>query len=145
MGSYVPEGRGIGALPSGRLAGKPLTDASSPSPGKDINGPTAVVKSMGKIDHVEILGGVTYNLRLNPDIFKGGNVARLIDLVRTFVDLKIFHMQINVVSSETLKAAQKDPDEYNDLVVKVAGYNAFFTHLNKPLQDTIIARTEHAM
>jgi len=145
MGAYVPQGRAVGALPSGRQAGNPLTDASSPSPGKDLKGPTAVVKSMGKIDHVEILGGVTFNLRMDPVVFKDGDVNRLAGLVRTFVDQKIFHMQINVVSSETLRAAQREPDKYTDLVVKVAGYNAFFTQLNKPLQDTIIARTEHAL
>ena len=145
MGTYVPEGKAIGALPSGRPAGKPLADASSPSPGKDLKGPTAAVNSMGKIDHEEILGGVTFNLRMDPTVFKDGDVRRLADLIRTFVDLKIFHMQINVVSTDTLRAAQQEPDEYNDLVVKVAGYNAFFTKLNKPLQDSIIARTEHGI
>jgi formate C-acetyltransferase len=145
MGTYVPEGKAVGALPSGRPAGKPLADASSPSPGKDLKGPTAVVSSMGKIDHEEILGGVTFNLRIDPAVFKDGDVRRLADLIRTFVDLKIFHMQINVVSTDTLRAAQKEPDEYNDLVVKVAGYNAFFTKLTKPLQDSIIARSEHGM
>ena len=145
MGTYVPEGRMTGALPSGRPAGTPLADASSPSPGKDLKGPTAVVKSMGKIDHEEILGGVTFNLRLDPAVFKNGDMRRLADLVRTFVDLKIFHMQINVVASDTLKAAQENPDEYNDLVVKVAGYNAFFTKLTRPLQDSIIARTAHGL
>jgi len=143
MGTYVWEGMAIGALPSGRPAGTPLADASSPSPGKDLKGPTAVVKSMGKIDHEEILGGVTFNLRMDPTVFKDGDMRRLADLVRTFVDLKIFHMQINVVSSDTLRAAQKNPDEFNDLVVKVAGYNAFYTKLNTSLQDSIIARTEH--
>jgi formate C-acetyltransferase len=145
MGAYVAEGRVVGALPSGRRAGAPLTDASSPSPGKDRHGPTAVVRSMGKVDHVEILGGVTFNLRLDPAVFKDGDVNRLAGLVRTFVDEKIFHMQINVVSSETLRAAQKEPDKYRDLVVKVAGYNAFFTQLSKPLQDSIIARTQHGL
>ena len=145
MGTYVPEGMMTGALPSGRPAGTPLADASSPVPGKDLKGPTAVVKSMGKIDHEEILGGVTFNLRIDPAVFKDGDMSRLADLVRTFVDLKIFHMQINVVASGTLRAAQENPDEYNDLVVKVAGYNAFYTKLTKPLQDSIIARTEHSM
>jgi formate C-acetyltransferase len=145
MGAYVPEGKRVGALPSGRPVGTPLVDASSPSPGKDLKGPTAVVNSMGKVDHVEILGGVTFNLRIDPSVFKDGDVNRLAGLIRTFVDQKIFHMQINVVSSDTLRAAQIEPDKYNDLVVKVAGYNAFFTQLNKPLQDTIIARTEHGL
>ena len=100
---------------------------------------------MGKIDHGEILGGVTFNLRMDPAVFKNGDMGRLSNLIRTFVDQKIFHMQINVVSSDTLRAAQKAPEEYNDLVVKVAGYNAFFTQLNQSLQDSIIARTEHGL
>ena len=145
MGSYVPEGRMVGALPSGRLAGEPLVDASSPSRGKDIKGPTAVVNSMGKIDHVEILGGITFNLRIDPVVFRDGNMQRMAAMVRSFIDQKIFHMQVNVVSSDTLRAAQKEPEKYRDLVVKVAGYNAFFTYLSDALQDTIIARTEHRL
>ncbi len=145
MGTFVPEGKAIGALPSGRPAWEPLVDASSPARGRDVEGPTAVVKSMGKIDHEEILGGVTFNLRIDPSVFRDGSVQRLADLIRTFVDQKIFHMQLNVISSDTLKAAQKEPREHRDLVVKVAGYNAFFTQLNTTLQDTIIARTEHGL
>ena len=145
MGSYVPEGRIVGALPSGRLAGEPLVDASSPSRGKDIKGPTAVLNSMGKIDHVEILGGITFNLRIDPSVFHDGDMQRMAAMVRSFIDQKIFHMQVNVVSSDTLRAAQKEPEKYRDLVVKVAGYNAFFTQLTDSLQDTIIARTEHRL
>ncbi|MBA7640177.1 Trans-4-hydroxy-L-proline dehydratase [subsurface metagenome] len=145
MGSYVPEGRIVGALPSGRLAGEPLVDASSPSRGKDIKGPTAVINSMGKIDHVEILGGITFNLRIDPAVFRDGNMQRMAAMVRSFIDQKIFHMQVNIVSSDTLRAAQKEPEKYRDLVVKVAGYNAFFTQLSDSLQDTIIARTEHKL
>ncbi|MBY8983607.1 MAG: hypothetical protein KGD65_00915 [Candidatus Lokiarchaeota archaeon] len=145
MGSYVPQGKIVGALPSGRLAGEPLVDASSPSRGKDLKGPTAVINSMGKIDHVEILGGITFNLRIDPTVFRDGNMERMAAMVRSFIDQKIFHMQVNVVSSETLRNAQKEPDNYRDLVVKVAGYNAFFTQLTDDLQDTIIARTEHKL
>ncbi|MHA1916249.1 MAG: glycyl radical protein [Promethearchaeota archaeon] len=145
MGSYVPQGTLVGALPSGRLAGQPLVDASSPSRGKDLKGPTAVINSMGKIDHVEILGGVTFNLRIDPAVFSDGDMERMAAMVRSFIDQKIFHMQVNVVSSDTLRAAQKDPEKYRDLVVKVAGYNAFFTQLTDALQDTIIARTEHRL
>ena len=145
MGSYDPQGKLVDALPSGRLAREPLVDASSPSRGKDIKGPTAVINSMGKIDHEEILGGVTFNLRIDPTVFRDGDMQRMSALVRSFIDQKIFHMQTNVVSSETLRAAQKDPEKYRDLVVKVAGYNAFFTQLTDSLQDTIIARTEHRL
>ncbi len=145
MWAYVREGRVVGALPSGRLAGESLADAASPSAGKDLKGPTAVLKSVGKIDNVEILGGIVLNMRIDSAIFKDGDMKRLTDLIRTFVDQKIYHIQINVVSSDTLRAAQNEPEKYNDLVVKVAGYNAFFTHLSKPLQDSIIARTEHGL
>ena len=143
---YLSQGMVVGALPSGRLAEKPLSDAASPSAGSDLNGPTAVLKSMGKIDNVEILGGVVLNMRIDPGVFKDKDgFKRLADLIRTFVDQKIYHVQINVVSSDTLRAAQKEPDNYRDLVVKVAGYNAFFVQLSKPLQDGIIARTEHGL
>jgi formate C-acetyltransferase len=145
VSAYVPAGLTVGALPSGRSAWEPMCDASSPTRGMDRKGVTAVVKSMGKIDHVEILGGITFNVRLNPEVFKDGDIQKLADLVRTFIDQKIFHMQINVVSTETLKAAQKEPEKYRDLMVKVVGYNAFFTQLSKPLQDSVIARTEHSL
>ena len=146
LSGYVSQGMVVGALPSGRLAGKALSDAASPSAGGDLNGPTAVLKSMGKIDNVEILGGVVLNMRIDPVVFKDRDgYKRLADLIRAFVDQKIYHVQINVVSSDTLRAAQKEPDKYRGLVVKVAGYNAFFVQLSKPLQDGIIARTEHKL
>ncbi|MDP7639546.1 MAG: pyruvate formate lyase family protein, partial [Candidatus Hydrogenedentes bacterium] len=142
---YASLGRAVGALPSGRLAGKPLADGHSPSPGNDRNGPTAVLNSVSKVDNVEITGGIILNMRMDPSAFKDGNMARLANLVRAFVDQKIYHMQINIVSSDTLRAAQEEPDKHQDLMVKVAGYNAFFTHLNKTLQNSIIARTEHGL
>jgi len=146
MAGYVPGGKIVGALPSGRLAGEPLAPAGSPSTGKDINGPTAVLKSMGKLDNTEVLGGLSLTTRIDPAVFKTRDgIKRLADLLRVFVDQKVFHLQINVVSSDVLKAAQKTPEEYRDLTVKVAGYNAFFTHLSKELQDSIIARTEHGL
>ncbi len=145
MFAYISQGKTVGALPSGRGAGKPLCDGSSPSAGKDRKGPTAVLKSMGKIDNTEITGGLILNMRLDPSAFKDGDVSRLADLLRAFVDQKIYHIQINVVSTETLKAAQKEPEQYRDLMVKVAGYNAFFTHLSRPFQDSIIARTAHGL
>jgi len=146
MASYVPMGEVVGALPSGRLSGKPLGDAFSPCAGCDLEGPTAVLKSMGKVDHVEYFGGTILNLRMDPAVFKKEDgVKRLVDFIRAFVDQKVFHMQINVVSSDTLKAAQKDPVEHRDLLVKVAGYSAYFVQLSKALQDGIIARTEHGL
>ena len=146
MSNYVPEGKMLGARPSGRLAGQPLADANSPSRGQALEGPTAILKSMGKVDNIEILGGTPLNIRIEPGIFKDKDgVKRLADFLRVFVDQKIFHLQINVVSSDILKEAQREPEKHRGLAVKVAGYNAFFTQLNKDLQDTIIARTEHGL
>lgn len=145
MFAYIPMGKAVGALPSGRRAGQPLCDGSSPSAGRDHKGPTAVLKSMGKIDNIEITGGLILNMRLDPAVFEDGDVSRLASLLRTFVDQKIYHIQINVVSTDTLKAAQEEPEKYRNLMVKVAGYNAFFTQLGKQFQDSIIARTAHGL
>ena len=145
MHQYVPLGKVVGALPSGRMAWEPLADSASPSAGKDVNGPTAVFKSMGKVDNTEILGGVILNMRLDPAIFENGDMQRLAGLIRTFIDQKIYHVQINTVSTEMLRAAQKEPEKHRDLMVKVAGYNAFFTQLSKEHQEPIIARTLHGM
>ena len=146
MAAYVPEGKNVGALPSGRLAFEPLAPAASPSTGKDVNGVTAVLKSMGKVDGVEVLGGLSLTARLDSELFRDKTgIKRMADMIRTFVDQKIFHLQLNVTSSETLRAAQKEPAQHRDLMVKVAGYNAYFTQLDKELQDTIIARSEHGL
>lgn len=143
---YVSTGRLIGALPSGRKAWEPLSDGISPTRGVDVSGPTAVFNSVAKIDNAAIFFGQTLNMRLNQEVF--GNdlgVRRLAAMIRTFVDLKIHHCQFNMVSSETLWEAQRIPDEYQDLTVRVAGYVAYFTRLGKTVQDSIIARTEHAV
>ena len=146
MASYVPFGKAVGALPSGRLSGEPLGDAFSPCAGCDLKGPTAVLKSMGKVDHVEYFGGTILNMRMDPAVFeKEDGVKRLVDFIRSFVDQKVFHMQINVVSSDTLRAAQSEPEKHRDLLVKVAGYSAYFVQLSQSLQDGIIARTEHGL
>ena len=145
MSGYVPLGSMVGALPSGRLAGMPLADGDSPCLGSEINGPTAVLRSMAKIDNVERTGGAILNLRLAPEAIRDGDVSRLAALLRSFIDQKIYHTQINIVSSDTLRAAQRDPEQYRDLMVKVAGYNAFFIHLSRPLQESIIARAEHRL
>jgi len=144
--SYIPRGKEVGALPSGRLAGEPLAPAASPCAGKDVNGVTAVLKSMGKVDGTEILAGLSLTCRIDPGMFKNEHgIKRLADLIRVFVDQKVFHLQLNVTSSDTLKSAQKMPDNYKDLMVKIAGHNAYFTALTREMQDSIIARTEHGL
>jgi formate C-acetyltransferase len=147
LSTFIPQGKVVGALPSGRLAGEPLSDGVSPTRGSDTRGPTAVIKSAGKINAAEVSRlGQTLNMRIAPAIFESdAGFKTLADLLRVFIDEKIHHIQINVVSSDTLRAAQRDPGKYNDLVVKVAGYNAYFTTLPKSLQDAIIARTEHGI
>ena len=144
--SYLAYGKIVGALPSGRLAGEPLCEAGTPTAGSALNGPTAILKSVGKVNNAEVNQGSTLNMRLDPAVFETDNgFKRLADLIRVFVDQKVDHVQINVVSSDTLVAAQKTPEQYQDLTVKVAGYNARFVELHKELQDTIIARTEHGL
>jgi len=144
--SYLAYGKIVGALPSGRLAGEPLCEAGTPTAGSALNGPTAILKSVGKVNNAEVNQGSTLNMRLDPAVFETDNgFKRLADLIRVFVDQKVDHVQINVVSSDTLVAAQKTPEQYQDLTVKVAGYNARFVELHKELQDSIIARTEHGL
>jgi formate C-acetyltransferase len=144
--SYVAMGKIVGALPSGRFAGDPLCEAASPTLGSALNGPTAILKSAGKVNNAEMNMGQSLNMRLDPTIFeKEDGFKRLADLIRVFVDEKVDHVQINVVYSDTLRAAQQEPEKYKDLTVKVAGYNARFVTLHKELQDTIIARTEHSL
>jgi len=144
--SYIPAGKIVGALPSGRLAGEPLCEASTPTVGSDLNGPTAILKSVGKVNNAEVNQGSSLNVRIDPVIFeREDGFKRLADFVRVFVDQKVDHMQINVVYSTTLRAAQKEPEKYKDLTVKVAGYNARFIELHKELQDSIIVRTEHGL
>jgi len=146
MAGYIPGGKIVGALPSGRPAGEPLAPAGSPSAGKDVNGITAVLKSMGKVDGVEVHAGLSMTSRLDPAIFQNRDgIKRMADMIRAFVDQKVFHLQLNVVSSDVLKDAQEKPEDYRGLMVKVAGYNAYFTQLGKELQDSIIARTEHGL
>ncbi len=141
---YVSTGRLIGALPSGRKAMEPLSDGISPTYGVDVNGPTAILKSVSKIDNSSIFFGETLNMRLNKEVFANDiGISRLASIIRSFVDLKIHHCQFNLISSETLKEAQLNPQNYQDLTVRVAGYVAYFTRLSKAVQDSIISRTEH--
>ncbi len=146
LSSYVWAGRSVGALPSGKLAGEPLSDSIAPTIGSDVSGPTAVLKSVGKIDSAEVFAGISFNMRLDPVIFSDDyGFKRMSDLIRTFVDQKMHHVQFNVVSSDTLMAAQKEPDKYKDLMVRVAGYVARFVELPTKVQDSIITRTVHGL
>lgn len=144
VSSHVPHGLVVGALPYGRLSGKALADGCSPNGGTDHDGPTAVLKSVSKVNHEVHTSGTLLNMRLDPSSVEGDlGLKRISQIIRTFVDLNIYHIQFNVVSSEVLRCAQENPDEYKSLIVRVAGYSAYFTELCKEMQDDIINRTIH--
>ena len=147
VSSNVPHGMKVGALPDGRYANSPLADTTSPMHGTDVNGPTAALKSVSKLPSMLVAGGQLLTMRLNPtSIQKEGGKEKLVYMLRTFLgDLKGMHIQFNMINSETLRDAQQHPDEYKDLMVRVAGYSALFTPLDPELQNDIIARTEHVL
>ncbi len=140
----VPQGQRVGATPDGRHAGAPLADNASPSPGADTKGPTAVLQSAAKLDYVLASNGTILNLKFHPSALRGeGQLRKFVALLRSFVDLKGMQVQFNVISADVLRDAQLHPENYRNLVVKVAGYSALFSMLDKELQDQIIARTTH--
>jgi formate C-acetyltransferase len=140
---HVYFGSVVGATPDGRRAAAPLSEGISPVQGADRHGPTAVLKSMAKMDHVRT-GGTLLNQKLTPALLAGDEgLDRLVQLVRTYFRLDGHHVQFNVVDAATLRAAQEHPDQHRDLIVRVAGYSDYFCDLSRALQDEIIARTEH--
>ncbi|PKM51665.1 MAG: formate C-acetyltransferase/glycerol dehydratase family glycyl radical enzyme [Firmicutes bacterium HGW-Firmicutes-7] len=147
ISSNVPSGAVVKATPDGRKAYMPLAEGSSPSSGTDILGPTAVFKSISKLPVEKILGGILLNQKLNPQSIKNeSDKNKLISMLRTFfTDLKGWHVQYNIVSRETLLDAKKNPEQYRDLIIRVAGYSAFFNTLSPDTQDDIISRTEHSI
>ena len=135
--------KGCSALPDGRLAKTPLADGVSPRQGKDTNGPTAAAMSVAKLDHANYSNGTLYNQKFLPDALAGDEgLKRFASVVRAYFDHKGMHVQFNVIDRATLLAAQEHPEDYKDLVVRVAGYSAQFTVLAKEVQDDIISRTE---
>ncbi|HIY96816.1 MAG TPA: glycyl radical protein [Candidatus Borkfalkia excrementigallinarum] len=146
VSANVPLGAQTGATPDGRLAGKPVADGVSPSAGKDVHGPTAAANSVSKLDHFIASNGTLFNQKFHPSALSGRQgLENFVALIRSYFDQKGSHMQFNVVSRETLLDAQKYPEKYKHLVVRVAGYSAFFTTLSRSLQDDIINRTEQGM
>jgi formate C-acetyltransferase len=140
---HVYFGSVTGATPDGRMAGTPLSEGISPVQGADRKGPTAVLKSAGKMDHIRT-GGTLLNQKFTPQLLadeKG--IDSLSHLVRSYFTLGGHHIQFNVVNAQTLREAQAHPEQYRDLIVRVAGYSDYFCDLGKSLQDEIIARTEH--
>jgi trans-4-hydroxy-L-proline dehydratase len=140
---HIYFGRVTGALPDGRRAGEPLSEGVSPVQGADRHGPTAVIKSVAKMDHLRT-GGTLLNQKFTPQLLAtDSGLTKLRQLVRSYFKLDGHHIQFNVVTAETLREAQKHPERFRDLIVRVAGYSDYFVDLGPDLQEEIIRRTEH--
>lgn len=141
---HVYFGEVMNASPNGRLAQKPVSEGISPEKDADVNGPTAVIKSCSKMDHLRT-GGTLLNQKFTPSVVKGEEgLDNMANLVRAYFNMDGHHIQFNVIDRETLIRAQQNPDEYKDLIVRVAGYSDHFRNLSKALQDEIIERTEQS-
>ena len=143
VSANVPLGAQTGATPDGRLAFTPIADGVGPAGGRDVKGPTAACNSVSSLDHYIASNGTLFNMKFHPTALAGRNgLENFVALVQGYFDRKGSHMQFNVVSRETLRDAQKHPEKYQGLVVRVAGYSALFTTLSRSLQEDIIKRTE---
>ncbi|EJZ0949259.1 formate C-acetyltransferase [Escherichia albertii] len=147
VSAHVPLGAVVGATPDGRFAGEQLADGGlSPMLGQDAQGPTAVLKSVSKLDNTLLSNGTLLNVKFTPATLEGeAGLRKLADFLRAFTQLKLQHIQFNVVNADTLREAQQRPQDYAGLVVRVAGYSAFFVELSKEIQDDIIRRTAHQL
>ena len=147
VSAHVPLGSVVGATPDGRFAGEQLADGGlSPMLGQDMQGPTAVLKSVSKLDNTLLSNGTLLNVKFPPATLEGeAGLRKLADFLRAFTQLKLQHIQFNVVNAETLREAQQRPQDFAGLVVRVAGYSAFFVELSKEIQDDIIRRTAHQL
>ena len=145
VSAHVPMGENVGASPDGRYSGTPLADGGmSPVYGRDEHGPTAVLKSVSRLDKSWTTNGGLLNMKFLPEFFKTeSGIDKFAKMLRTFVDLEIPHIQFNVVNKEDLMAAKENPEQYRNLTVRVAGYTAYFVELAGELQDEIIARTSY--
>ena len=140
---HIYFGSVTGALPDGRLSGKPLSEGISPVQGADRKGPTAVFKSAAKMDHL-LTGGTLLNMKFTPTLVKDdGSIDQWAHLVRSYFRMDGHHVQFNIVKADQLRKAQQNPEAYRDLIVRVAGYSDYFCDLSRELQDEIISRTEH--
>lgn len=147
VSAHVPLGAVVGATPDGRFAGEQLADGGlSPMLGQDMQGPTAVLKSVSKLDNYLLSNGTLLNVKFTPATLEGdAGLQKLADFLRAFTQLKLQHVQFNVVNADTLREAQQRPQDFAGLVVRVAGYSAFFVELSKEIQDDIIRRTAHQL
>ncbi|MEG1958224.1 MAG: glycine radical domain-containing protein, partial [Lachnospiraceae bacterium] len=140
---HIYFGAVTGATPDGRYSGAPLSEGISPAQGADKYGPTAVLKSAAKLDHLKT-GGTLLNQKFSPALLADDNgLNALCHLIRGYFRMDGHHIQFNVIDSQTLKEAQAHPEEYQNLIVRVAGYSDYFHNLSADLQNEIIQRTEH--
>nr|MDJ0623881.1 glycine radical domain-containing protein [Desulfocapsaceae bacterium] len=138
----TPFGLEVGALPSGRMAWKPLADGVSPSGGTDMQGPSAVLKSVSAIPHDRYVQGTLLNLKVEPEMLQEEKgIIQMMALLKSMCSLGVYHVQFNVIDQEKLIRAQQNPEEHRGLLVRVAGYTAYFVELGKDVQDEIIGRT----
>jgi pyruvate-formate lyase len=137
MGSMTP------ASPDGRAKGFPLGDGSGPAQGREKKGPTASILSTTKWEHTPFIGGIAVNMKFGTKLLKGESLGKMLDLIKTFMERGGFEFQINVVDKDALIKAQKNPEEYRDLVVRIGGYSDYFIHLPPAMQEEIILRTQH--
>ena len=141
---HVYFGSVTGAMPDGRKASMPLSEGISPVQGADRTGPTAVVKSAAKMDHIKT-GGALLNMKFTPSVLADEDgIDKLGHLIRGYFKMDGHHVQFNVVTADALRKAQASPEAHRDLIVRVAGYSDYFCDLSRELQDEIISRTEHA-
>ena len=143
--SHVAQGYTTWATPDGRLAGTPIADAASPAQGRDKNGPTSVLSSALAFEHGKFMNGLALNIRIHPSALKGDGAQKLRTMTRAYMDMGGMEVQYNIISSETMRAAQEDPDTYHDLVVRIAGYSAYFVELGIDMQNDLISRTENGL
>ncbi len=141
--SNIPAGKEIAATPDGRRSGQPVSDAASPSHGMDKNGPTAVMQSLAKPDYTRVSCGTVLNQKYSPALFLDRNRAKLLALIKVYFQKGGQELQINAVSRELLADAMEHPEKYRDLVVRVSGFSAYFTQLDRRVQMDILERTEH--
>lgn len=143
---HVMQGYGTWATPDGRKSGAPIADAASPAQGRDKNGPTGVFNSMLSYDHTMFADGMALNLKISPSAVKtDADLDKLATLTKVYFQNGGMEVQYNIVKAETMKEAQKTPEEYRDLVVRIAGYSAYFTELTRDCQNDLISRTENSL
>ncbi|MBQ8975019.1 MAG: formate C-acetyltransferase/glycerol dehydratase family glycyl radical enzyme, partial [Oscillospiraceae bacterium] len=141
---HVVQGEITWATPDGRRTGDPIADASSPCQGRDVCGPTAVFTSSTTFDHSHFMDGMALNLKIHPTSLRSeGGVTKLEDITKTYFDMGGMEVQYNIVDGKTLRKAQQNPDEYRNLVVRIAGFSAYFVDMTEAMQEDIISRAEH--